>query len=227
MLLEAGLVKESNAKKDEPVWRRDEQSGRAFALKLSAPGRKAIVANHDDAVKRPADSVRSSLTTTNQTDSSSISAHGPASEMMRGDEVAIAAAPLIAPRAGSKIAGVIARLSQPNGATIDELIGATGWLPHTTRAALTGLRKRGYTLRLDRSSRAQGSIYRLTTDSRIEQAHHAFSAKEEGGRQEADRGDQKCEGGSREDETGSAATRAINMSSQAEYPGKRRSRKAS
>jgi hypothetical protein len=32
------------------------------------------------------------------------------------------------------------------GATLDELIKATDWLPHTTRAALTGLRKRGYAI---------------------------------------------------------------------------------
>ena len=37
-------------------------------------------------------------------------------------------------------------LSRKNGVTIDELIAATGWLPHTTRAALTGLRKRGHTI---------------------------------------------------------------------------------
>lgn len=30
------------------------------------------------------------------------------------------------------------------GASLDELAGATGWLPHTTRAALTGLRKKGH-----------------------------------------------------------------------------------
>ena len=29
-------------------------------------------------------------------------------------------------------------------ATIDQLAAAMGWLPHTTRAALTGLRKRGF-----------------------------------------------------------------------------------
>ena len=32
------------------------------------------------------------------------------------------------------------------GATIEQMIAATGWLPHTTRAALTGLRKAGYAI---------------------------------------------------------------------------------
>ena len=44
---------------------------------------------------------------------------------------------------------------------LDELVEATGWLPHTTRAALTGLRKRGYEVSIDRSDREHGSRYRI------------------------------------------------------------------
>ena len=33
-----------------------------------------------------------------------------------------------------------------DGATLDEMVTATGWLPHTTRAALTGLKKKGHQL---------------------------------------------------------------------------------
>lgn len=47
-------------------------------------------------------------------------------------------------RAGSKTAQVLDLLGRPAGATLDELVAATGWLPHTTRAALTGLRKKGH-----------------------------------------------------------------------------------
>ena len=46
------------------------------------------------------------------------------------------------PRGGTKIAQVIELLQCGDGATLAELVAATGWLPHTTRAALTGLRKR-------------------------------------------------------------------------------------
>lgn len=46
----------------------------------------------------------------------------------------------------TKIAAVIALLQRPEGATLDEMIEATGWLPHTTRAALTGLKKKGHTI---------------------------------------------------------------------------------
>ena len=51
------------------------------------------------------------------------------------------------PRGGTKIAQVIELLQRGDGATLAELVAATGWLPHTTRAALTGLRKRGYAVR--------------------------------------------------------------------------------
>ena len=65
-----------------------------------------------------------------------------------------------APRAGSKLAHVIAMLSRPEAATLDELVAETGWLPHSARAALTGLRKRG--LEVERAKREDGTtIYRL------------------------------------------------------------------
>ena len=66
-----------------------------------------------------------------------------------------------APRDGSKLAQVIELLQRDHGATIDELIAATGWLAHTTRAALTGLRKRGYAVAIDRSDDKRGSFYRI------------------------------------------------------------------
>jgi hypothetical protein len=66
-----------------------------------------------------------------------------------------------APRGGSKLARVIELLERDHGATIAELIAATGWLAHTTRAALTGLRKRGYAVAIDRSDDKRGSFYRI------------------------------------------------------------------
>jgi len=41
---------------------------------------------------------------------------------------------------------VLSLLQREHGATLAELIEATGWLPHTTRAALTGIRKKGHDL---------------------------------------------------------------------------------
>ncbi|MDB5575556.1 MAG: hypothetical protein JWR80_732 [Bradyrhizobium sp.] len=47
------------------------------------------------------------------------------------------APPVTQPRATSKSAAVIALLQCEQGATLPELIEATGWLPHTTRAVLS------------------------------------------------------------------------------------------
>ena len=41
-------------------------------------------------------------------------------------------------------------LAREEGASIDEMIAVTGWLPHTTRAALTGLRKQGFAIDKDK-----------------------------------------------------------------------------
>jgi hypothetical protein len=46
----------------------------------------------------------------------------------------------------SKTATVITLLQRGDGATLGDLVAATGWLPHTTRAALTGLRKKGHAI---------------------------------------------------------------------------------
>jgi hypothetical protein len=56
-----------------------------------------------------------------------------------------------APNPASKQATVIALLTRDAGATLDQMIEATGWLPHTTRAALTGLKKRGYEIASEKS----------------------------------------------------------------------------
>lgn len=41
---------------------------------------------------------------------------------------------------------VLKLLARPEGASLDEMVSATGWLPHTTRAMLTGLKKKGHAL---------------------------------------------------------------------------------
>jgi len=49
-------------------------------------------------------------------------------------------------------------------ATLLELTAASGWLPHTTRAAITGLRKRGHDVRCKRVDGV--SRYTITSDSK-------------------------------------------------------------
>ena len=63
-----------------------------------------------------------------------------------GDDPATSVASTHQPRAGSKTTQVLDLLRRPTGATLAELVAVTGWLPHTTRAALTGLRKKGHAI---------------------------------------------------------------------------------
>lgn len=60
----------------------------------------------------------------------------------------------------TKIGKVIALLELKDGATLDEMVEATGWLPHTVRAALTGLKKKGQTI--ERDKRGNVTCYRIT-----------------------------------------------------------------
>jgi hypothetical protein len=68
-----------------------------------------------------------------------------------------------APPRTTKISQVIALLERNQGATLDEMVKATGWLPHTTRAALTGLKKKGHTI--ERDKRGDVTCYRITRNA--------------------------------------------------------------
>jgi hypothetical protein len=63
------------------------------------------------------------------------------------------------PKEPNKTAKVLSLLKRTEGATLDELVEATGWLPHTTRAALTGLRKKGH--KIERAKVEGGSRYAI------------------------------------------------------------------
>ena len=54
----------------------------------------------------------------------------------------------------TKIENILKQLSRPNGASIAQLQKTAGWQPHSIRAALTGLRKKGHAI--ERSRDAKG-----------------------------------------------------------------------
>jgi hypothetical protein len=62
-------------------------------------------------------------------------------------EATVSVAPQKAPNKQQQLAALVVR---DEGATLDQMIAATGWLPHTTRAALTGLKKKGYAISSDK-----------------------------------------------------------------------------
>jgi Protein of unknown function (DUF3489) len=150
-LLKAGLVREIKAKTGMEAWRRDEETGQAYSLKLTDAGLKAIAADERGSQSIPSTSVPRN--TNEDSSKAKIGADLAAARSATG-------APTAAPRQGTKIARVVELLQRDKGARLDELIAATGWLPHTARAALTGLRHRGYEVRLERGENGRASVYR-------------------------------------------------------------------
>jgi hypothetical protein len=52
-------------------------------------------------------------------------------------------------RPGGKLGAVLAAVEAEDGATLGELAEGAAWQPHTTRAALSRLRQRGFDIRLE------------------------------------------------------------------------------
>ena len=57
------------------------------------------------------------------------------------------------PTKPTKIETILKLLHRPNGASIAQLQKTVGWQPHSLRAALTGLRKKGHVIERDRDAK--------------------------------------------------------------------------
>ena len=68
---------------------------------------------------------------------------------------------IAAPAKATKKAKLIALLSRKSGADVPSLSATLGWLPHTTRAALTGLRKSGYEIASIKPGNGKPSRYQI------------------------------------------------------------------
>ena len=62
----------------------------------------------------------------------------------------------------TKKARLIGLLSKNSGSDIASISKKFGWLPHTTRAALTGLRKAGYEISSMKAGTGKPTKYRIT-----------------------------------------------------------------
>jgi Protein of unknown function (DUF3489) len=147
-----------------PPWRRDEDAGQSYALKLTAAGLKAIAIDEREAETDAAG--RAPATVSEAIDASMTSGMNPSSATSSltspsAGSPSTPRSPTLSPRDGTKLARVIGLLRREGGATLAELVAATGWLPHTTRSALTSLRKRGYEVTLDRANKERESTYRI------------------------------------------------------------------
>ena len=68
----------------------------------------------------------------------------------------------------TKIGLVEDMLRQPGGATVHALSEATGWQFHTVRAALSGLRRAGFTISRTRGDQPGDlTLFRITADPEV------------------------------------------------------------
>jgi hypothetical protein len=66
-------------------------------------------------------------------------------------------------RKGSKQALLIEMLEAPEGATIEQIVTATDWLPHTVRGAIAGVLKKKLGLNVvSEKDEARGRVYKIT-----------------------------------------------------------------
>lgn len=133
-MIKRGLVVETETANPKRHWR--EAAGRLIGASITDAGREAVTVEGQQVVSPP----------------DLKDATGDAPEALEGS------ADRISPDLGrdypeqkppvrvTKRALVISLLRRGEGASIVELVDATGWLPHTTRAALTGLRKKGHAI---------------------------------------------------------------------------------
>ena len=154
-LLENGLIKEVVSQPDAGAWRRDEATGEYRGLLITDAGRAAIQAKEDTKAGEQPRAAKPAVKSARP-----LKAVGRKAAKRNAAKQGDAGSP----RAGSKLAKVIGMLTSKAGTTIEAIVKATDWLPHTTRAALTGLRKRGYHVEKERREGGR-TIYRIVGGS--------------------------------------------------------------
>lgn len=152
VLLTGGLVAERDAVDGEPVWRRGEDDDET-RLTLTTAGLAALgiePSSSPDAAPQAADGGEPEA-----------SAAVPAADAPVAPTGAVNA-PVRKAREGTKQAALIAMLRRPDGATIAEIVEATGWQSHTVRGALAGALKKKLGLDVVSAKEdGRGRVYRI------------------------------------------------------------------
>lgn len=183
-LIAQELVREVRTKSKMPVWRRD-VTGRPLSLVITRVGKSAIANREAGGAKifekgsagrstkgvsaEVADEpgAKANRTTARQERAQDVKTKLASSRKKKlpsaiPSERQASHSPLPwRPRAGSKQALLVSMLMSADGASLDKIVAATDWLPHTVRAALTGLRKRGHAIGRRRESGDKSPTYRI------------------------------------------------------------------
>jgi hypothetical protein len=142
-LCRMGLLAEELAGREQPAWRED-ADGRRTMLKLTDAGLQAIGAGGAAQKQRTSSSTSGPARTRSTTSRRKPEGHALA-------------------RPGSKHALLLELLSRKTGASIGEIVAATGWQPHSVRGAISGTvrKKLGFTI-TSKKVEPRGRVYRVS-----------------------------------------------------------------
>ena len=149
-LIAKGLLEEveANRKSGDPIWR-DTGDGHGVTLIITAAGLTALGLEPEPKTEITAESEASS-----KAEATSTELETPPSTATEPKERKT--------RDGTKQAAMIAMLQRPDGATLDELVAATGWQSHTVRGAMAGALKKklGLTIESEKTE-TRGRVYKV------------------------------------------------------------------
>ena len=135
---------EANLRRSEPMWR-ETGDGHGTTLIATEAGLEAI--GIEPVVASAVAGLRRAK---------------PKQEAERTPEETGTAKPVVI-RAGTKQAQIIAMLQRPEGATVAEIVAATGWLAHTVRGSISGALKKKLGLPIAAEKVAgRGTVYTLS-----------------------------------------------------------------
>ena len=149
-LRKKGLLDEKPAARNAAAWR-EREDGRRMMLVIADAGLQAL-----DGEPAGESSKQSPSTKTRAKKRRGDTLRKPTTATPKGKKLQTAV------RQGSKQAQLIDLLKRKKGATIEVIVAALGWLPHTVRAALTRLRQQEF--QIERVRKDGVSHYRIAKD---------------------------------------------------------------
>jgi hypothetical protein len=163
-LIEKGLLEEidANVRAGETVWR-ETGAGHGVTLAITEAGLAAIgIGPESDKKSKPAASQTPAKAPKAATGAKSPKPAKTAAPAKKTARTAPAGTTAPTPREHTKQATMIAMLQRKNGATIAEIVEATGWQPHTVRGAFAGALKKKLGLNIvSKKDEKRGRVYRI------------------------------------------------------------------